>query len=153
MIKIGERLPSLSFTTKEGAESFDNLRGQWLVLYFYPKDNTPGCSIEARDFRDAEAKFRKKNARIVGVSRDSLSSHQRFQEKQAFSFPLISDESSELCHLFDVIKMKSMYGKKFEGIERSTFLIDPEGVLRKEWRKVKVTGHVDDVFQALIAFQ
>lgn len=128
-----------------------DLRGQNVVLYFYPKDSTPGCTTEGQDFRDNKAKFSRQNTLILGVSRDSIKSHENFKSKQKFNFDLLSDEDETLCKLFDVIKMKNMYGKKVRGIERSTFLIDDKGKLRKEWRGVKVAGHVDEVLEAVKA--
>lgn len=127
------------------------LRGWHVVLYFYPKDSTPGCTLEGQQFRDKIASFTAEKALILGVSRDSLKSHEKFREKECFPFELISDEKEELCRLFDVIRMKNMYGKQVEGIERSTFLIDKAGVLRQEWRKVKVEGHADEVLAAIRA--
>lgn len=124
------------------------LRGQHYVLYFYPKDNTPGCTTEGQDFRTHHDAFAAANTRIFGVSRDSLRTHENFRKKQDFPFELICDADEKLCSLFDVIKMKQMYGKEYEGIERSTFLVDAEGVLRGEWRKVKVKGHVLEVLEA-----
>ena len=121
------------------------IQGRWTLLYFYPKDNTSGCTQEAIDFTTAMKQFEKKGVSIVGVSRESIASHQRFIEKAGIGFPLISDPEEALCQYFDVMKEKSMYGRKYMGIERSTFLIDPNGVLRKAWRKVKVKGHVEDV--------
>ena len=115
------------------------------MLYFYPKDNTPGCTTEGLEFAAAESKFRQANAVIVGASRDSLRSHEGFKAKMGFPFELITDTDETLCSLFDVIKMKNMYGKQVRGIERSTFVIDADGKLRKAWRGVKVPGHVDDV--------
>ena len=120
-----------------------------MVLYFYPKDSTPGCTREGQDFRDNYAKFKRAGAEIVGVSRDSLKSHENFKAKQEFPFELMSDKDEELCQVFDVIKMKNMYGKQVRGIERSTFLIDKNGVLQHEWRKVKVDGHADEVLKAV----
>jgi len=137
--------------TGEQEISLHGLRGQNVVLYFYPKDSTPGCTREGQDFRDAAAKFKRQNAVILGVSRDSIKSHENFKAKQGFKFDLLSDADEKLCKLFDVIKMKNMYGKQVRGIERSTFLIDTKGVLRREWRKVKVDGHVDEVLYALKA--
>ncbi len=128
--------------------SLSDYKGKKLVLYFYPKDNTSGCTTEGQDFRDAKAGFTKQNTIIVGVSRDSLKSHENFCEKQNFNFDLLSDADEALCKQFDVIKMKNMYGKKALGVERSTFLIDEKGVLRQEWRKVKVAGHVEEVLAA-----
>jgi len=125
------------------------LRGRKIVIYFYPKDATPGCTTEGQDFRDLFAKFRRQNALIFGVSRDSLASHEKFKKKHKFSFDLISDPDEKLCRQFDVIKEKSLYGRKFMGIERSTFLIDEDGKLRAEWRKVKVKGHADEVLAAV----
>ena len=119
------------------------------MLYFYPKDTTPGCTREGQDFRDSMSKFKRQDTVVLGVSRDSLTSHEKFREKQKFKFDLLSDEDETLCKMFDVIKMKNMYGKKVRGIERSTFLIDKKGKLQNEWRKVKVDGHVDEVLQAV----
>jgi peroxiredoxin Q/BCP len=125
------------------------LRGKKVVLYFYPKDSTPGCTTEGQDFRDRHAKFKRQNAVILGVSRDSIASHEKFREKQKFPFDLLSDPDEKLCKQFDVIKEKSLYGRKFMGVERSTFLIDEDGKLRQEWRKVKVKGHADEVLEAV----
>lgn len=153
-LEIGKVLPRVQFKATSGVQtSFEAYRGQWLILYFYPKDATPGCTTEGCDFRDQEKSFSLLNATILGVSRDSLSSHEKFKSHQGFPFELISDEEEVLCQLFDVIKMKSMYGKEVRGIERSTFLIDPDGVLRKAWRKVSVTGHVDEVLEELRRLQ
>ena len=127
--------------------------GQAVVLYFYPKDNTPGCTVEGAAFRDAHGAFRKAGAVIVGVSRDSLASHARFKEKMAFPFELVSDPDEALCKRFDVIRMKKMYGKDVRGIERSTFLIGADGKVAKEWRGVKVPGHVDEVLAAVKALR
>ncbi len=149
-IDIGKALPKIHFKATSGIQtSFDAYRGQWLILYFYPKDATPGCTTEGCDFRDLEKDFSLLNATILGVSRDNLISHEKFKSKQAFPFELISDEEEVLCQLFDVIRMKSMYGKDVRGIERSTFLIDPKGILRHAWRKVNVTGHVEEVMKEL----
>ena len=123
--------------------------GQWLVLYFYPKDSTPGCTVEGNDFNALLPAFRKLGARVLGVSRDSLKSHQNFCTKQGFAFPLVSDTDSKLCDAFGVIQPKKLYGREFIGIERSTFLVDPEGVVRAAWRKVKVPGHAGDVLETL----
>jgi peroxiredoxin Q/BCP len=124
-------------------------RGRYVVIYFYPKDNTPGCTQEGQAFRDNIEKFTALNAVIVGVSRDSVRVHEGFKSKQAFPFDLLSDTDEKLCAAFDVIKMKNMYGKQVRGIERSTFLIDPEGVLIREWRKVKVKNHGEEVLEAI----
>lgn len=126
-----------------------DLLGKNVVLYFYPKDNTPGCTLEGQAFRDHISDFEKLNTVILGVSRDSVKMHEGFKCKQAFPFELISDPDETLCSVFDVIKMKSMYGKQVRGIERSTFLLDKEGRLVREWRKVKVKGHVEEVLDAI----
>ncbi|MBT8131170.1 MAG: peroxiredoxin [Gammaproteobacteria bacterium] len=126
-----------------------SLRGKNVVIYFYPKDSTPGCTTEGQDFAANHGKFKRSNTVILGVSRDSIASHEKFKAKQNFPFELLSDEDEEACRIFDVIKQKNMYGKKFMGIERSTFLIDDKGKLRREWRKVKVKGHVDEVLEAV----
>jgi peroxiredoxin Q/BCP len=124
------------------------LRGKQVVLYFYPKDSTPGCTTEGQNFRDLHGEFAAANTLVFGVSRDSLRSHENFKCKQEFPFELISDADEQLCQLFEVIKPKKLYGKEYLGIERSTFLIDRDGVLRQEWRGVKVPGHVDTVLAA-----
>lgn len=153
-MEIGSQLPPVQFKATNGVNTtFESYRGQWLVIYFYPKDATPGCTIEGCDFRDQEKAFSLFNTNIIGVSRDSLSSHEKFKSKQNFPFELISDTDETLCQLFDVIKMKSMYGKQVRGIERSTFLVDPNGVLRYVWRKVNVKGHVEAVFNELTLLQ
>ncbi|MEL7539191.1 MAG: peroxiredoxin [Pseudomonadota bacterium] len=127
------------------------LRGSNVVIYFYPKDATPGCTTEGQDFRDLHSRFKRANTVIFGVSKDSLASHERFKEKQSFPFALISDEDGKLCDAFDVIKEKNMYGKKYMGIERSTFLIGSDGKLAEEWRKVRVKGHAEAVLEAVKA--
>ncbi|MAA92642.1 MAG: peroxiredoxin [Gammaproteobacteria bacterium] len=127
----------------------NSFHGSYLVIYFYPKDKTSGCTIESQDFRDFKNKFAKKNCKIVGVSRDSIKSHKSFVEKEELNFPLISDPEETMCNAYEVMKEKSMYGRKYMGIERSTFLIDPEGLLVKEWRGVKVPGHVEEVYNFL----
>jgi peroxiredoxin Q/BCP len=126
-----------------------DLRGRNVVLYFYPKDSTPGCTQEGQDFRDLYSKFQKRDTIIFGVSRDSLASHEKFKAKQRFPFELLSDPNETLCRKFDVIKEKSLYGRKFMCVERSTFLIDKAGKLRAEWRKVKVKGHAGEVLDAV----
>jgi peroxiredoxin Q/BCP len=126
-----------------------DLRGQNVVLYFYPKDSTPGCTTEGQDFRDLHSKFRRQKTLVFGVSRDSIASHEKFRSKQKFPFHLLSDPDEKVCRKFDVIQEKSLYGRKFMGVERSTFLIDAAGKLRREWRKVKVKGHADEVLQAV----
>jgi peroxiredoxin Q/BCP len=127
--------------------------GQWVVLYFYPKDNTPGCTTEGNDFNALLPKFRKLGAEVLGVSRDSLKTHRNFCAKQGFEFELVSDQDEALCRAFDVIKPKKLYGREYVGIERSTFLLDPEGRLHQEWRGVKVPGHAQAVLDALKAAQ
>ena len=128
--------------------SLAGLKGQQVVIYFYPKDSTPGCTTQGQGFRDQHAAFEAANTVVFGVSRDSLKSHENFKTKQAFSFELISDKDEALCQLFDVIKLKKLYGKEYLGIDRSTFLIDKKGVLRQEWRGVKVPGHVAAVLES-----
>ncbi|MGI3745820.1 MAG: peroxiredoxin [Janthinobacterium lividum] len=134
--------------TGEQAVSLSALKGQQVVLYFYPKDSTPGCTTQGQGFRDHHADFKAANTAVFGVSRDSLKSHENFKAKQEFPFELISDKDESLCQLFDVIKLKKLYGKEYLGVDRSTFLIDKDGVLRKEWRGVKVPGHVATVLEA-----
>ena len=133
-----------------GGESWrlKDAAGKKVVMYFYPKDMTAGCTTESQNFRDLAAAFRKAGALIVGVSRDSVASHEKFTTQEKLTFPLLSDPDEKLCKLFDVIKEKILYGKKYLGIERSTFLIDAKGVLRQEWRKVKVPGHAEEVLEA-----
>jgi peroxiredoxin Q/BCP len=126
-----------------------SLRGKKVVLYFYPKDSTPGCTTEAQDFRDLHDKFQRAGAIILGVSRDSIASHEKFREKMKLPFDLLSDPDEKLCRQFNVIREKSLYGRKFLGVERSTFLIDDNGKLREEWRKVKVKGHAAAVLEAV----
>ncbi len=135
--------------TGEQTVQLKALRGKKVVLYFYPKDSTPGCTTEGQDFRDLHAKFKRQNTIILGVSRDSISSHEKFRIKQDFPFDLLSDPDETLCKQFDVIKEKSLYGRKFMGVERSTFLIDEDGKLRQEWRKVRVKGHADEVLASV----
>ena len=130
------------------AVALSALKGQQVVIYFYPKDSTPGCTTEGQGFRDHYAEFQAANTQVFGVSRDSLKAHENFKAKQQFPFELISDGDEALCQLFAVIKLKKLYGKEYLGIERSTFLIDATGVLRQEWRGVKVPGHVDVVLAA-----
>jgi peroxiredoxin Q/BCP len=151
MLKMGDLLPSRHFEMTDGkTHNFLDFKGKKLVLYFYPKDNTSGCTLEAQNFRDHLENFSQKNAVILGVSKDNMKSHQSFREKHCLPFDLIMDtEESGLCELFDVWKEKSMYGKKYWGIERSTFVIDEQGKLIKEWRKVGVPGHVEEVLASL----
>ena len=121
--------------------------GKSVVLYFYPRDNTPGCTDEGRQFNELHAKFRKLDCEIYGISRDSLRAHENFKSKKGFSFELLSDENEHVCNMFGVMKMKNMYGKKVRGIERSTFVIDANGIMRREWRGVKVLGHAREVLE------
>lgn len=149
-MNTGDTVPDFEFTaTSNMTAHLSDYKGQTVILYFYPKDATPGCTTEGQDFRDAYPQFQALNAIVFGVSRDSLKSHENFKAKQNFPFDLISDSDEKLCQLFDVIKMKSMYGKQHLGVERSTFLIDKTGVLRQEWRKVSVKGHVEEVLNAV----
>ena len=129
------------------------LRGKNVVIYFYPKDSTPGCTLEGQDFRDLHAKFKRQKTVVFGVSRDSLASHEKFRDKQAFPFDLISDPDEAVCKHFDVIHEKMLYGRKFMGIVRSTFLIDAAGLLRNEWRNLKVKGHATEVLEAVKALK
>jgi len=128
--------------------SLASLKGKQVVIYFYPKDSTPGCTTQGQGFRDQLEAFKAANTEVFGVSRDSLKSHENFKAKQGFTFDLISDKEEALCQLFDVIKLKKLYGKEYLGVDRSTFLIDKNGVLRQEWRGVKGPGHVDAVLAA-----
>ncbi len=137
--------------TSETEVQLSALKGKNVVIYFYPKDSTPGCTTEGQNFRDLYAEFQALDTEIFGVSRDKIRSHENFKAKQEFPFELITDPEEALCQLFDVIKLKKMYGRESLGVERSTFLIDKEGVLRKEWRKVKVKEHVNEVLEAVRA--
>ena len=146
---VGKKIAAFTVETTSSAKlSSKDLSGRPYVLYFYPKDDTPGCTLEGKDFRDRHAEFAKLKVRVLGVSRDTLASHAKFQGKYELPFELISDVEEKLCKQFDVIKEKNMYGKKVLGIQRSTFLVDADGVLRREWRKVKVDGHVGEVLAA-----
>lgn len=152
MPAIGKKVPAFKAAANGGRTlSLKDFAGKTLVLYFYPRDNTPGCTREAQDFRDRIGDFHAAGARVVGVSRDSVTSHDNFCAKQALPFDLISDGDEALCRAFDVIHDKNMYGRKVRGIQRSTFVIDGKGVLRAEWRGVKVPGHVDEVLAAVEA--
>jgi peroxiredoxin Q/BCP len=149
---IERTLPQLDVESTAGPLHLPHdLLGQWLVLYFYPKDNTPGCTTEGQDFARLSPAFSALGARIIGVSRDSLKSHASFRAKLGLPFDLISDPNEALCRAFDVIKPKKLYGKEYLGVDRSTFLIDPQGVVRREWRGVKVPGHAEAVLAALRA--
>ncbi len=145
-IEIDQPVPDFELSaTGEQSISLLGLRGKNIVLYFYPKDSTPGCTLEGQNFRDLHDRFIALNSVILGVSRDGIKAHENFKAKQNFPFDLLSDKEEILCRLFDVIKPKKLYGKEFMGVERSTFIIDQEGILKAEWRKVKVKGHVDEV--------
>jgi len=147
---VGKKVPAFNLpSTGDKKIRLSDLKGNNVVLYFYPKDSTPGCTREGQDFRDSHTKFKRQNTVILGVSRDSIKSHEKFKEKQGFPFDLISDDEEKLCDIFNVIKMKNMYGKKVRGIERSTFLIGADGKLVQEWRKVKVDGHAEEVLSAV----
>ncbi len=146
----GKKPADFTAPSTEGVDfSLGKARGKALVLFFYPKDATSGCTVEAQEFRDLHERFRRAKAVVLGISRDSLKSHAKFREKESLPFHLLSDADEALCRQFDVIREKTLYGRKYMGIERSTFLIDDKGVLRQEWRKVKVAGHAQEVLEAL----
>jgi thioredoxin-dependent peroxiredoxin len=143
---LNQTVPDFELSATSGHTfTLSNYLGKNLIVYFYPKDSTPGCTTQGMQFRDFYSEFQSANTEIVGISRDSLKSHENFKAKFSFPFELLSDAEETACKLFDVIKMKNMYGKQVRGIERSTFVINKDGVLIKEWRKVKVTGHVEEV--------
>ena len=146
-------MQDFSLPSTHGTFRFSDARGHWLVLYFYPKDNTPGCTVEGGDFRDLHAEFARLGARVAGISRDSLASHERFSAQLGLPFALLADSDSTVCTLFNVIKSKKMYGKDVVGIQRSTFLFDPAGTLRQEWRGVRSEGHAQAVLETLKALQ
>lgn len=149
-VAVGKKVPAFSLpATGDQTISSKDLAGRAYILYFYPRDNTPGCTTEGENFRDHYAKFKRRKVTVLGVSRDNLRSHERFRAKFDFPFDLLADEDEKLCAMFDVIKQKNMYGKKVRGIERSTFLIDADGKLQREWRKVKIDGHVEEVLEAI----
>ena len=148
-VALDKKLPSFTRAATGGRQwKPAEAAGKKLVLYFYPKDNTSGCTKEGEAFRDLYPAFKKAGVLVVGVSPDSLASHEKFKEKFSFPFDLLADEDKSLCELFEVYKEKSMYGRKYMGVERSTFLVDADGVLRREWRKVKVPGHAEEVLAA-----
>jgi peroxiredoxin Q/BCP len=151
-LQIDKKVPAFSAPVT-GGKTFKlaDAAGKKLVLYFYPRDNTPGCTKEGEAFRDLYPAFKKAGAVVLGVSPDSLKSHEKFKEKMAFPFELIADEDLSVCELFGVYKEKSLYGRKYMGVERSTFLVDEKGVLQHEWRKVKVPGHAEEVLTAVKA--
>ncbi len=142
-------MKNFTAASTNGTFNLKDFKGKYLVLYFYPKDNTPGCTNESKDFRDLYSKFQKLNTEIVGVSRDSITSHTKFKEKHDLPFELIADTDSKVCDMFSVIKEKSMFGKTALGLVRSTFVFDPNGKIIKEWRNVKVKGHVDEVLHTI----
>lgn len=147
---VGLKAPDFNLpATNGGRIKLRDLRGENVVLYFYPRDNTPGCTTEGLDFKALHARFRRQKTRVLGISRDSLAAHEKFRDKFKFPFELVSDPDEKACSAYDVIREKNMYGKKVIGIERSTFLIDATGTLRQEWRKVKVKGHAQDVLDAV----
>lgn len=149
-VALNKPLPTLSFeSTHTDLKNFQTLLGKNIVIYFYPKDNTPGCTQEGKDFAEYYQKFSKLNTQIIGVSRDSLACHEKFAEKHNLNFTFIADENEKLCNAFEVLVEKNMYGRKVVGIERSTFLIDTKGIVRQIWRKVKVTDHVNEVLEAV----
>ena len=149
-VHVGKKVPDFkALLDNEETFKLSENKGKNLVFYFYPKDSTPGCTKEGEDFRDNYSVIKKLNTEVIGVSKDSVTSHQKFVQKFNFPFNLISDENEKVCNLFNVIKEKNMYGRKYMGIERSTFLIDTNGKLVKEWRKVRVKGHVDDVIESI----
>jgi thioredoxin-dependent peroxiredoxin len=153
-VEIGKKVPDFSLPSTAGEDfRLKDLRGECVILYFYPKDMTSGCTLQSQAFRDMHAKLRSAGARVFGVSRDSLASHARFRDKEQLPFDLLADTEETACRLFDVIREKNMYGRKVMGIERSVFLIDSQGVLRQEWRKVKVPGHAEIVLEALRALR
>ena len=147
-IAVGKKAPQFTLEGTGGTWSLKDAAGSAIVIYFYPRDNTPGCTQEGESFASHYAQFKKAKTLIFGISADSLASHDKFKKKMAYPFELLSDPDRQVCKLYDVIQEKSMYGKKYMGIERSTFLIDLKGVLRQEWRKVKVTGHAEAVLAA-----
>ena len=153
-VVLGKKVPAFKLAaTGDQTIKLGDLKGSKVVIYFYPKDSTPGCTTEGLDFQANLTKFKRAGAVVLGVSRDSIASHEKFRDKQGFKFDLLSDADETLCKMFDVIKEKNMYGKKVMGIERSTFLLDEKGVLKQEWRKVKVAGHVDEVLAAVKALK
>lgn len=149
MVTVGEQVPEFVGQTNDGEWKLSDFRGQKVVLYFYPRDNTPGCTTESNEFNDNLAAFADKNTVVVGVSNDDLVKHQKFSDKYGFQFPLIADEDKTISELFGVYQLKKFMGKEFMGIVRSTFLIDEQGVLQQEWRKVRVKGHVESVLSSL----
>lgn len=151
-LSVGDKAPDFTLPSDgNGTVTLSALQGKTVVLYFYPKDDTPGCTVEAREFTEAQSDFAARNAVIIGLSKDNVKSHDKFKEKHCLSFPLVSDTDGSVCAAYGTWIEKSMYGKKYMGIERSTFLIDKNGVVRNAWRKVKVEGHVKEVLAAVSA--
>ena len=146
----GKKCPKFNAECTSGITySNKDFDGKNLVIYFYPKDSTPGCTTEGQEFRDNYSQFKKNNTEVLGVSRDSIKSHENFKEKQSFPFELLSDPDEKVCNAFDVMKLKSMYGREYIGVDRSTFLINDKGIIIKEWRAVKVKGHVNEVLETV----
>lgn len=152
-LTVGDKMPAFRGATSDGPLSSDMLNGSWAVLYFYPKDDTPGCTIEACAFRDNLPKFKRLDARVFGISRDSVKAHAKFAKKYELPFTLIADEDGSICTAFDTWGEKTLFGKKYMGIERATFLIDAQGIIRHIWRKVNVPGHVEDVMSKIKYFK
>jgi len=150
-IEIGKKAPQFSLEGTGGTWSLEDGKGLAVIIYFYPKDNTSGCTQEGLDFAALHAQFKKSKAMVLGISPDSVASHEKFKKKMSFPFELLSDPDQKVCNLYEVFKEKSMYGRKYMGVERSTFLIDAKGVLRQEWRKVKVKDHAGAVLAAVKA--
>lgn len=150
-VEIGKKAPSFTLDGTGGKFALADAGGGVVVVYFYPRDNTPGCTLEGEAFTAHFAQFKKAKTMILGISADTIESHQKFKKKMSFPFDLLSDPDQKVCKLYDVIQEKNMYGKKYMGIERSTFLVDAKGVLRQEWRKVKVNGHAEAVLAAVKA--
>lgn len=153
MLKVGDKIPSFKGETSDGAISSKDMTGNNAVLYFYPKDDTPGCTVEACAFRDNHPKFKKMNAVVYGVSKDDLKAHAKFTEKYDLPFTLISDTDGSICEKFDTWVEKSMYGRKYMGIERATYLIDKTGIIRHIWRNVKANGHAEEVLEQVKALK
>ncbi len=154
MIELNKKIPDIGLLlTGNKTTTLSAYEGKWLILYFYPKASTPGCTQEGLDFKEYIYKFRRQSTTILGASRDSLKAQENFKQKQGFPFDLVADKEEILCNAFGVIKMKNMYGKKVRGIERSTFIIDDQGILRHEWRGVKVKSHVAEVLETLKALK
>lgn len=150
MVCVGKRVENFTLpATGDETLSLPDFRGKHLIIYFYPKDNTPGCTREGQDFRDLYKEFKQAGADIVGVSRDSVKVHDNFRKKHQFPFHLLSDKDETLCNQFDIIKEKTLYGRKYMGIVRSTFLIDADGILQHEWRNIRVPGHAETVLEAV----